>query len=222
MGTLGELIVHKSFGGGVLGNIDKRFKYSILLLLLFIYLFLYLFLDLILVAILQIHISSNTDEISDTSANQYQNQAHKSSVLNFLWPFCQLVPYFNALSRCLKLLSGENFQEVPLSAGLRVWICFQAALFEALLWISVHLHGSRKLGHGLGSTGGNPLVRKEHLSIYYFSYFFSAQNLRNNYDLLVFDGHFNAWWKYDKVLFSFHQILPGISADLQALLQTPQ
>ncbi|GAB0187495.1 hypothetical protein GRJ2_001214800 [Grus japonensis] len=32
---------------------------------------------LILVAILQIHVSSNIDEIPGASANQYQNQAHR-------------------------------------------------------------------------------------------------------------------------------------------------
>jgi len=40
------------------------------------------------------------------------------------------------------------------------------------LWISVHLHGSRRLGDGSSSAGGNPLARREYLFIYYFSCFF--------------------------------------------------
>lgn len=64
----------------MVGSIHKCFKYRILSLSIFNYL---LFAS-ILVAILQIHIGSGIDEISGASANQYQNQAQRSSILIFL------------------------------------------------------------------------------------------------------------------------------------------
>lgn len=111
IGTLGELIVHKSFGGGVVGSIHKCFKYWILPLLIFNY----LFFASILAAILQIHIGSGTDETSGASANQYQNQAQWSLILIFLWPVCQLRPYFNGIGRCMK----KQFQET--AKGRTIW-----------------------------------------------------------------------------------------------------
>lgn len=71
---------------------------------------------------------------------------------------------------------------------------------------------------GRAALEGTPLQER---NIFYFSCFFSAQNLQNNYNPSGFDGHFNALRTCDEGLFSLHRMLPRISADLQALQQTP-